>query len=488
VTLDVLARIEAWCQIDADRLAHSSPAGQLTFGQLGRGSDAVAGFLRYALEDDASPVVVIGHKEPEMLLGFLGAVKSGHPYVPLDASMPQRRVEQVIEVAGARVVLTADAIRSALAHAGIPHAKTLDTDSPYYVMFTSGSTGEPKGVVVTLGNLTSFVEWIVREQRFSAGHEVFLNQAPFNFDLSVMDTYSSLVTGGTLASVTASEISDPSRLFHSLGRSDVTTWVSTPSFAQLCVAEPTFKTALLPALRRFLLCGETLPWRLAGELIERFPTAEVWNTYGPTEATVATTSIRLDRTILKRYSVLPVGRPKPDCTIDVLDPQGNPVVPGERGEIVIAGPHVSAGYLNRPDLTARSFFERAGLRAYRTGDRGHLEDGLLFVDGRIDNQVKLHGYRIELGDVETNLRALQGIRDAAVVPLIRNDSIDALAAFVVCHRVPDESEFEAGLRVRRALGERVPAYMVPRVVKVVDAFPMTANGKVDRRALAESLA
>jgi D-alanine--poly(phosphoribitol) ligase subunit 1 len=487
VTLDILARIAAWCRLDPNRLAHISPAGRLTYGDLGRRSDAVAAFLECTLEDDASPVVVIGHKEPEMLLGFLGAVKTGHPYVPLDASLPERRVEQVIEIAGARVVLTVEAIRSALSNPLIPQAKRLDRHDPYYVMFTSGSTGEPKGVVVTLGNLTSFVEWMLAEFDFANGREVYLNQAPFNFDLSVMDTYSSLVTGGTLVSTTASEISDPPRLFQSLGASGVTTWVSTPSFAQLCVAEPKFNATLLPGLRRFLFCGETLPWRLASELVERFPNAKVWNTYGPTEATVATTSIRIDRAILQRYPVLPVGYPKPDCRIEVLDQRGRPVTPGERGEIVIAGPHVSAGYCSRPDLTSRSFFERSGQRAYRTGDRGHLEDGLLFFDGRIDTQVKLHGYRIELGDVEANLRALPGTRDAAVIPLCRNDSIDALAAFVVCDRLPNESDFEAGVRLRRALGERVPSYMVPRVVRLADALPMTANGKVDRRRLAESL-
>lgn len=255
----------------------------------------------------------------------------------------------------------------------------------------------------------------------------------------------------------------------------------------MCVAEPTFNVTLLPGLRRLLFCGETLPWRVASELIERSPNVDVWNTDGPTEATVATTYIRIDRTALRRYPVLPVGYPQRDSCIEVVDQRGNAVAPGVRGEIVIAGPHVSPGYLNREDLTARSFFERNGQRAYRTGDRGHFENGLLFFDGRIDSQVKLHGDRIELGDIEANLRALPDIRDAVVVPLCRNGAVDALAAFVTCDRLPIESEFEAGLRLRLSLAKRVPSYMVPRVVRLVDAFPVTTNGKIDRHALAESV-
>lgn len=485
--MDLLEQIDTWRRRAPDRIAHRSPDGRLTYAELAQGSDWVAECIARSLPDDKSPVVIVGHKEPQMLLGFLGSVRAGHPYVPLDVSLPAQRVEHIVDSAGAQLVLTPTRIAEMLdAPSGLPDKRLADTDT-YYVMFTSGSTGEPKGVAITLGCLTSFVDWMIGEHGFGeGGTEVFLNQAPFSFDLSVMDLYLSLATGGTLVSLTADEISNPRQLFQSLGESGVTTWVSTPSFVQLCLAERRFDASLMPSVRRFLFCGETLPSAVAGLLLDRFPSSEVWNMYGPTEATVATTSVRIDRDVLARYPTLPVGYPKPDSRVVVLDAHDRPVAEGERGEIVIAGPNVSPGYLNRADLTERSFSQFDGLQAYRTGDWGHFEDRLLFFEGRMDSQIKLHGYRIELGDVEANLRMLASVRDAVVVPLYRDAKVDSLAAFVIGHDA--EAGFAAEQSLRRALAARLPAYMIPRVLKIVDVFPMTPNGKVDRRALAQTLA
>jgi D-alanine--poly(phosphoribitol) ligase subunit 1 len=178
---------------------------------------------------------------------------------------------------------------------GAVSCRRVEGDDPFYVIFTSGSTGEPKGVVITLANLTAFVDWMLGEQRFAESTETFLNQAPFSFDLSVMDLYLSLVTGGTLFSVNKDDIANLKSLYEKFTRSEITTWVSTPSFAQMCLIERGFQQAMLPRLRRFLFCGETLAPETAAQLLDRFPEAEVWNTYGPTEATVATSSIRIDQ-------------------------------------------------------------------------------------------------------------------------------------------------------------------------------------------------
>ena len=207
----------------------------------------------------------------------------------------------------------------------------------------------------------------------------------------------------------------------------------------------------------------------------------------PRSRTVATTSIRIDRDVLARYSPLPIGRPMPGSRVVVVDQEGQPVAPGERGEIVIAGPHVSPGYLGRPDLSAEAFHELDGMPAYRTGDRGHYRDGLLFCDGRIDSQIKLHGYRVELGDVEANLQALPGVREAVVVPILKHARPQSLAAFVILSERPPGSDFELSRMLRTRLAERVPAYMLPRQFFFLDAFPMTTNGKVDRRQLATLL-
>jgi D-alanine--poly(phosphoribitol) ligase subunit 1 len=421
-----------------------------------------------------------------MLIAFLGAVKSGRPYVPLDTALPQQRIDKILATSRAASVLTPeDVLQFSDFKMHFP-VTPVQGDEPFYILFTSGSTGQPKGVIITLACLEHFIAWMLAEQRFTELAEVFLNQAPFSFDLSVMDLYCSLATGGTLFSISRDLIANPKELYRALTGSAVTTWVSTPSFARMCLVEPKFSEAMLPHVRRFLFCGETLAQQTASHLLKRFPRAELWNTYGPTEATVATTSIRIDAAILERYSPLPVGRVMRGTEIFLVNEDAE-VISNGRGEIIIAGPNVSPGYLGRPDLTARAFFEYRGQRAYRTGDLGRFNDDLLFFEGRIDEQVKISGYRIELGDVEANLRALADVRDAAVLPVIKNGAAQSLAAFVVLAQRDKASDFSLAHRLRTDLGGRLPVYMLPRKFVFLDTFPMTANGKIDRAKLAKSL-
>ncbi len=485
--MHLLDRIDHWGRVAPERPAHISGERVLTYGELLARSDALASWILDEFGDDSAPVAVSGHKEPEMLIAFLAAVKSGRPYVPIDQSIPAHRVERIVQTARAGVVLTPARIAEESRARRAVQPRRVDGTDPFYILFTSGSTGEPKGVVITLENLTAFVTWMLAEQAFKPLGEVFLNQAPFSFDLSVMDLYSSLATGGTLFSITKDEVANLKNLYLALARSGVTTWVSTPSFAQMCLIERTFTSTMLPSIQRFLFCGETLAPETASQLIERFPSAEVWNTYGPTEATVATTSIRVDRDILARHSPLPVGLEMPGTRVFIRGENGEQVPDGERGEIIIAGPNVSPGYLGREDLTAKAFEQLDCVRAYRTGDWGRERDGLIFFEGRMDGQVKVNGYRIELGDLEANLRALPEVADAVVLPVIKGGRTDSLAAFIVPTVARTGSDFEFSSQLKIGLAARVPAYMVPRKFKFLDAFPMTANGKADRRKLAELL-
>jgi len=488
--MNLIERIDQWSCETPKRIAHISGEQTLTYAELTRCSNVLAASLSKQLPNDHSPIAIQGHKEPEMLIAFLGAVKSGHPYIPLDSSLPSQRVETILETAKASSFLTPDKVKELVSQSkegesNFPiHRPTLD--DAWYIIFTSGSTGEPKGVVITCGCLESFVNWILSEQHFAEGKEVFLNQAPFSFDLSVMDLYSSLVSGGTLFSLTKDMIAEPKKLFQVLEHSEISVWVSTPSFAQFCLAEPTFKESMLPQVKKFWFCGETLTPEVAGSLLTRFPKAEVWNTYGPTEATVATSSIRIDQEIIARYSPLPVGRPKPDGEIHILN-DGDEAQRGERGEIVIAGPNVSVGYIHRPDLTSRAFYQLNNMRAYRTGDLGHYQDGYLFFDGRIDFQIKLHGYRIEVGDIENNLHALANVRDAVVIPVMKNNKADYLVTFVILKERMNKSDFEITRALKRELNGRLPDYMIPRKFIFLEQFPMTNNGKADRRKLSEGL-
>jgi D-alanine--poly(phosphoribitol) ligase subunit 1 len=482
-----------------DRQAERSPGRPfldgLSWGELRARSDALAAWLNAQLGPDRSPVMVYGHKEPDLVTCFLACAKAGHPYVPVDAATPSARAARIAEIAGVRLTLAARPLPAALrarmdgalepaaldAAVRAQRGRTPDParrvgeGEPYYILFTSGSTGEPKGVAVTLRGLASFLRWMLAVAEPRPGGEVFLNQAPFSFDLSVMDLYLCLASGGRLWCVTQEMVAEPRRLFAGLSGSGVTVWVSTPSFARLCLAEPGFGRGMLPRLRRFLFCGEVLPPETAAELLRRFPGAEVWNTYGPTEATVAVTAVRVDRSLLDRHRPLPVGYPKADTRVEVLP---------ETGEILISGPSVSPGYVGRPDLTARSFLWRDGRWTYRTGDRGRIEQGLLFWEGRLDLQVKLHGHRVEPGEVEARLRELPGVADAVVLPVERGGAVESLAACVVLDPRPRGGDFQVGQELRARLAAVLPAYMLPRRFVVLDRFPMTPSGKADRRRLA----
>jgi len=485
--VDIIERIDCAGRDYPDRIAHVGDSRALSYAELARKSDAIARCFTERFAGDDSPVVVVGHKEPEMLIGFVGAVKSGRPYIPVDVSIPPERAARIAQNSGSVAVLTAAQIAALANEQSTAKPRRVDLEDPFYIIFTSGSTGEPKGVVITLQCLTTFLDWMLNEQKFAQAGETFLNQAPFSFDLSVMDLYLSLATAGTLFSLEKGQIANLKDLYIALRRSAITTWVSTPTFVQMCLVERGFDQTMLPQLRRFLFCGETFAPETASQLLDRFPHAEVWNSYGPTEATVACTSVRITRETIALYPALPIGVPMSGAKVFIADENLQPVSSGRRGEIIIAGNNVSPGYFRRSDLTEAAFFRFGNLRAYRSGDWGWMKDGLLFFDGRMDSQVKVNGYRVELGDVEENLRALPAVSDAVVLPIMEKGIARSLAAFVVLSIRSMESEFEMANHLRAELAKRLPAYMLPGRIFFQDAFPMTANGKTDRRKLAESV-
>ncbi len=486
--MHLLDRIAHWSRTSPEHIAHISNERTLTYGELAARSDALALWLDRELGERRVPVAIHGHKEPEMLVTFLAAVKTGRPYAPIDYTTPPARVQRVMEISGAGVLLTPEKVAELSANGATYESdRRVEEDDPFYVLFTSGSTGEPKGVVITLANLEHYLAWMQGAHDFAPQGEVFLNHAPFTFDLSVHDIYLALTTGNTIFSLTKELATNLRALFQALGKCGATQWMSTPSFAQMCCIEKSFNSTMLPALRRVFFCGETLAPETAAQMLERFPGVEILNTYGPTEATVAVTGVPVTRELLAQWNPLPIGRVMPGTRIIIRDEKGEPVPSGERGEIVIAGPNVSPGYLGRPDLTEKAFAPFEGTRCYRTGDWGRDRDGLIFCEGRMDGQIKLHGNRIELGDLEANLRALPEIADAVVLPVKKHDVVDSLAAFVVLAGAKEGSDFEQAAKLKTRLGERLPAYMVPRKFHFLPSFPMNNNGKADRKKLAELL-
>jgi D-alanine--poly(phosphoribitol) ligase subunit 1 len=477
--IDILAEIESWAAKAPDTLAHVARGGRLTYADLAARSDALACHL-HANVERGKPVVVHGHKEPAMLVAFLACIKAGNPYVPVDAHVPAARLAKIVAHARVGAVLAPgvelDAVVARAGRERPPASARMRPDETVYIMYTSGSTGDPKGVQITLANLAGFVAW-ARQAHHIGTQRRFLNQAPFSFDLSVMDLYLALTTGGTLYSVDREMIENPLELRTMLAAADVHVWVSTPSFAEMCLADRQFSASRLPSLRSFLFCGETLAHATVRSLHARFAGAHVYNLYGPTEATVAVTSILVDRVLLETFPTIPLGAPRPDTQLLVVGPDQRPLPSGERGEIVIDGPCVSPGYLHAPELTARAF---DGLR-YRTGDAGRYDGDALLFDGRIDFQIKLDGHRIELEDVARNLEALPAVERAVVLAVERDGRCEALAAFVVARGGAAETSTS---ELRAQLGTRVPAYMIPRDIVYRAALPMTANGKIDRARLA----
>ncbi len=510
--MSILEAIAANVQAHPNRLAYVdnsiSGSQSITWQELGERSDRLATYICDHVPGNV-PVVVYGHKDPLVIESFLACSKSGRAYCPVDVSVPAGRLQDIVSevrpslviaveplpdiTCGDALVLSADDLSHIVAEgdARDTSATWLGADDVYYIIFTSGSTGKPKGVQITRDCLDNFVAWgkTLCENARDTGY-VFVNQAPYSFDLSVMDLYLSLSLGGTEFALEKKLLESMATLFGRLRESGATVWVSTPSFVEMCLADPSFTQELMPAMRTMLFCGETLTNRTAERLLEAFPQAEVYNTYGPTESTVAVTGVRVTKEVSGAFVPLPVGTPKPGTAIRIVDDAGDEVASGEKGEIQIVGNSVSVGYFHDAQRTAKSFSTHAvggkEFRSYRTGDEGYMKDGMLFYSGRIDLQIKMHGYRIELEDIEANIAKLPGVVRVAVLPVRRPDgTVRSLTAYLVMDR-PASSFAPKDVRaLRKDLASDLPSYMIPKRLRVVDDLPVTSNGKVDRKALAE---
>ena len=485
----------------------TSMGAHMSYGELWRASEAIACML--GRQDGSSPVVVYGHKDPLMVACFLACMKSGRPYVPVDRfSVPEARVASIIEQLGHPVVLAVDHLSGRDAHGAHlvsrleidvavsmggsgDRARWISGEDLCYILFTSGSTGVPKGVEITADCFDNFASWA---RGLGGGYRegrVYLDQAPFSFDLSVFELACALSSGGSLFSLEHETQQSLRATFEALRASGANVWVSTPSFADLCLASEDFDDQVLLALETFLFCGETLSVRTAQRLMERFPACTVVNTYGPTESTVAVTQVVVTPQMVESTCPLPVGAPRPGTRLRIVDQRGRDLPAMQPGEVVIEGDTVAKGYHGRPDLTRGAFgaamLDGRAVRTYRTGDEGYLdEEGMLHYRGRLDLQVKLNGFRIELGEIEQHLRRLSQVTSAAVVPVMHGDKVAHLVAHLVVEGELGVSEFRAALAMKEALKETLPHYMIPKKIVFHDALPMTGNGKVDRRALASS--
>lgn len=498
--MKLLTRIAQHAVKKSEQIAYRTEDQMLTYGLLWDKSRRLASLLHAIKLKRQTPIVVYGHMGIDMPVSFLACVQAGHPYIPVDTSIPIERVRLIVEKSGAGVVI--NTTTSKLDFEGVIVLQMLEmnleqvehigeeywvqSDEVFYIIYTSGSTGNPKGVQITAANLQSFTDWMTGDFPLGEG-KVFLNQAPFSFDLSVMDFYPALQSGGTIHTLEKEVSNKPKLLFENLSHSSIQIWTSTPSFVQMCFPNPDFNQKMLPELELFLFCGEVLPLAVATELKERFPKARNFNTYGPTEATVAVTSIEITEELLAEEKALPVGYPKSDMRVFVLDELDNPLPEGEKGELILAGPSVSKGYLGEPQLTEKAFGIINGMNAYRTGDAGFIQDGVVYCQGRMDYQIKLHGYRMELEEIEFHLNQSEYIKTAIIIPYAPNEEIEYLIAAVVPENHDFDKEFKLTAAIRKDLALRLPAYMIPRKFTYHSSIPMTINGKVDRKKMKEEV-
>ncbi|MFP7494486.1 D-alanine--poly(phosphoribitol) ligase subunit DltA [Terribacillus saccharophilus] len=499
--MKLLTTIAQHAAMTPEKTAFRNGNDTISYGMLWDKSSKMASLIRDSFQlQRQTPIVVYGHMGTDMPVSFLACVKAGYPYIPVDTSIPMERVRLIVEKSGAGLVINTTGVDLDIDNISILHTEALQLDQTeaieqdywvkendvFYIIYTSGSTGNPKGVQVTAANLQSFTDWMTED--FPLGSDkVFMNQAPFSFDLSVMDVYPALQSGGTLHALDKDVISKPKQLFENLGQSGIQIWTSTPSFVQMCFPNPDFDATMLPELETFLFCGEVLPLAVARELKERFPNAKVFNTYGPTEATVAVTSIEVTEGLLSKEEALPVGFPKPDMRIYVVDEVGSLLPEGEKGELVLAGPSVTKGYLGEPQLTEKAFGMIEGLSSYRTGDAGVIKDGMVYCQGRLDYQIKLHGYRMELEDIEFHLNQSDYIESAIIIPHAPNEEIEYLIAAIVPKEHDFAKEYQLTAAIRKDLALRLPAYMIPRKFTYHEAIPMTMNGKADRKKMKEEV-
>ncbi len=484
---------EAVAVVTADR--------SLTYAELNAESAAVARLLATGGTGPKALVGVVMEKGWEQIVACLGVLRSGAAYVPLDPHWPAERLRGVLESAAIAQVLTQPGLRdcvdwpgfASVTEIGRPAPGTVpdSTDGPRgeaapddlaYVIYTSGSTGVPKGVMIEHRAALNTVLDVNEELSLTADDRVLALSA-LNFDLSVYDSFGPLSVGGAVVIPAAGDEREPANWLRLMTEAGVTVWNSVPALmAMVCEYVSTApQPPTLPALRAVLLSGDWIPVTLPADVWHLFPEAALWGLGGATEASIWSIWHRITRSDEALPSI-PYGVAMRNQRVFVADGAMRPRPCWVPGEIHIAGAGLARGYLGDEERTARSFRvdPATGARMYRTGDWGRLlPSGEIEFLGRQDMQVKIGGHRIELGEVESALLGCPGVR-MAVASVHGDRGRTRLAAHVVL----EPGDEGTGAELKRLLVDRLPRYMIPTVVSVRGDLPLTANGKVDRKALA----
>ncbi len=502
------------------RIALEIDREQITYARLREPALRVAATLMRLRKPGAPLTAVLGQRTHECFAGILGVLCSGHGYVPMIPSYPAPRLAHMITRAEVQALVVDSygekvlpevlklleqpitvlrlaprgdvdpGIHTLLGPDDIDAADTWQApevadDAIAYLLFTSGSTGQPKGVMVAHRNIERFLKVVTERYNFGPDDR-FSHLFETTFDLSLLDLFAPWSLGACLCVPDERGRMLPAQYVRD---SQISVWFSVPSAALLMKNMRLLDPGSFPGLRVSLFCGEALPvpvaeaWKLAA------PSSLVENIYGPTELTLACTAYPIDERLRAQAmnEVVPIGDPFPGMRAKVVDPDLREVSPGETGELLMAGPQVALGYWRDPDKTAAAFVVPPGESEtfYRTGDRVRrpAADGepLIFL-GRIDHQVKIRGHRVELGEVEAAVMSEAQVDTAVAIgwPLTSAGCAEGIVVWIEGQQAPDRS-------VQRRLRERLPRYMVPKQILAVPKFPLNQNGKIDRKALAATL-
>jgi amino acid adenylation domain-containing protein len=469
---------------------------RLTYRELNERANQLAHRLRREGVGPDTLVGVLMERSVEMVVSLLATLKAGGAYLPLEPDYPRERLDFMLKDAAAPVVLTQEKFLALLPEysgrvisvegewESIAHeqrenlARVVNPDHLAYVIYTSGSTGQPKGAMLHHRGLNNRLQWMQESYQLTSS-DCVLQKTPFGFDVSVWEFFWPLMTGARLVLARPGGHQDPAYLVRLIAEHKVTTLHFVPPMLKLFLEE---ELSSCGSLRRVICSGEALSADLQELFFQRL-NAELHNLYGPTEASIDVTYWRCAPDARRRS--VPIGRPIANTQMYVLDTTGEPVPVGVAGEIHIGGIGLARGYLNRATLTAERFVpdqfnQTAGARLYKTGDLGRFRaDGSIEFLGRLDHQVKVRGHRIELGEIEAALAAHSAVRHNVVIVREDQPGEKRLVAYLTAAGADEVAVTE----LRSYLSERLPDYMIPALFIWLPAMPLTANGKLDRRAL-----
>ncbi len=502
-TMSLWDMIELQANRSADHAAIAFEDQWLTYRELQRRVGVMAGLIEEPGCGSNSIIALLADVSPGMVIAISAVMKAGAAFLPIDTNAPNERVRYLIEDSNASSILCSSAWGRQIGEmSGVPiinidlACSTNDTSSPKkikeaghglaYVMYTSGSTGNPKGVAVSHRNIVNQLHGLITAHRFDSSYNHML-MAPYTFDPSVQQIFMPLASGGRLTLVPNAMKNDPIKLAAAMVLYKINIFNTVPSVMELLIdansRDARFESIKSLKLRMIILAGEIFSRELLAKLRICCPGCELINIYGPTEATINTTLYLIPEQ--DGHDFVSIGKPLPNYRVYVLNESMKPVPINVAGELCVSGEGIARGYLNRPELTAKSFVENPfvpGALLYRTGDLARWrEDGNLEFLGRADLQIKIRGMRVEAGEVECVLNRFPGVHEAVVLPEKSPTRGDSLAAYFV----PAGDGEPAIQELRTFLREELPEFMIPSRFYKVDQIPLNSNGKIDQKALSK---